>query len=91
MMTSTTTKKSEPTIVYEFVGTGDVPTRVSPGDGTTYLVDDQGRFEAPAKFRQALHYLNFETRGEARLKPNAESRGIGAHMGADRSKRNVSK
>ena len=70
-------------------GPVDVPTRVSPGNGETYLVDDRGCFEAPAKFAQALHYLGFQTRGPARVKPkaNGESRGIGAHMGKTEAKK----
>ncbi|MGA8610364.1 MAG: hypothetical protein WB760_01350 [Xanthobacteraceae bacterium] len=83
MKAQTSKQTNEPTIVYEFVGTGDVPTRVSPGNGETYLVDDRGCFEAPAKFAQGLHYLGFETRGESRVKPKAN--------GQDRGKKGVSK
>jgi hypothetical protein len=92
-MNATSKRTNEPMIVYEYVGPADVPTRVSPGDGSVYLVDDRGCFEAPAKFAQALHYLFFETRGEARVKPkaNGDSRGIGVQMGEDRTKKGVSK
>ena len=54
------------------------PDRVSTGT-TTYLVDD-GLFEAPVRFAQALRYLHFETRGPARVKPKAKG------MGEDKSK-----
>jgi hypothetical protein len=88
-MNTTSKQKTEPTIIYEFVGPGEVPTRVSPGDGSVYLVDDRGCFEAPVRFAQGLHYLGFDTRGEARVKPKAK--GIGAHMGEDQSKNGASK
>jgi hypothetical protein len=91
MSVQTSKQKIEPMIVYEFVGRGDTPTRVSPGDGSVYLVDDRGCFEGPARFAQALGYLGFETRGVPRVKANGENRGIGAHMGKDQSKKGVSK
>ena len=71
MSVQTSKQKNEPMIIYEFVGPGVTPERVAPGDGSVYLVDDKGCFEGPARFAQALHYLGFETRGEARAKPKA--------------------
>jgi hypothetical protein len=90
-MNATSKQKIEPMIIFEFVGPGDTPTRVSPGDGSVYLVDARGCFEGPARFAQALHFLGFEVRGRPRVKANVESRGIGAHMGDDRTKKGVSK
>jgi hypothetical protein len=87
-----TTSKAELMTIYEFIGPGDTPTRVSPGNGEVFLVE-QGRFEAPVKYAQGFQMLGFATLGEPRLKPraNGDSRGIGAHMGEDQSKKGVSK
>lgn len=88
MNAQTSKRTDEPMITFEFVGPGETPTRVSPGNGEVYLVDDHGRFEAPARFAQGLGYLGFRTLGEASVKASGESHmGIGAHMGQDRSKK----
>jgi hypothetical protein len=88
-MSVQTSKQADegPMVNYEYIGTGDVPTHVSVGTGVAYYVVDR-RLQAPARFAQALGYLGFETRGAPRIKANSngESRGIGAHMGEDRSK-----
>ena len=89
MNAQTSKKTNEPTIIFEYAGDRDVPTRVSTGGETFEVID--GRFEAPAKYAQGLGYLGFQTRGTPRTKPKANGEGTGAHIGKDRSKNGVSK
>ncbi len=90
---TTTTKTDEPVITFEFIGPGDRPTRITPGNQLVFEVDERGRFEAPAKYAQSFAMLGFQTLGTARVKPkqNGDSRGIGAHMGQDQSKKGATK
>jgi hypothetical protein len=75
-----------PMATYEYIGTGDVPTHVSVGTGVAYYVVNR-RLQAPARFAQALGYLGFEVRGVPRkANSNGDGRGIGAHMGENKSK-----
>jgi hypothetical protein len=93
-MNAQTTKTDDgPMATYEYVGTGDVPTHVSVGTGVAYYVVNR-RLQAPARFAQGLGYLGFEARarGKPKVEPgNGDSRGIGATMGDDRSKKGASK